>query len=46
MVGMKFAHLFLGLHNSYIHLSIFLAHFLSYFNDSMTYSVIHHDMSY
>ena len=43
---MKFVQLFLGLYNSYIHLSILLAHFLSYFNDSMTYSVIHHDMSY
>ena len=35
-----------GTSHSYIHLSILLAHFLSYFNDSMTYSVIHHDMSY
>ena len=43
---MKFVQLFLGLYNSYIHLSILVAHFLSYFNDSMTYSVIHHDMSY
>ena len=43
---MKFVQLFLGLYNSYIHLSILLADFLSYFNDSMTYSVIHHDMSY
>ena len=46
MVGMNFAHLFLGLHNLYIHLSIFFSHFLSYFNDSMSYDGINYDMSY
>ena len=46
MVGMNFAHLFLGLHNLYIHLSIFFSHFLSYFNDSMSYDVINDDISY
>ena len=46
MVGMNFAHLFLGLHYLYIHLSIFFSHFLSYFNDSMSYDGINYDMSY
>ena len=46
MVRMNFGHLLLELHNSYIHLYNFLAHFLSYFNDSMTYDVINDDMSY
>ena len=46
MVRMNFGHLFLELHNSYIHLYNLLAHFLSYFNDSMTYDVINDDMSY
>ena len=46
MVWMNFGHLLLGLHNFYIHLSIFFCHFLSYFNDSMSYDVINDDMSY